>query len=95
MPEEIVAELTASEDAAATGVEIAARFIRGAREMCDGIHIMAIGAEHLAPRVIEAAGQTLAVRVQAVEIRSRDDLDIFRGNKGSGSQDVKSRNLAV
>ncbi|MBA4370090.1 MAG: 5,10-methylenetetrahydrofolate reductase [Coriobacteriaceae bacterium] len=61
VPEGIVAELTASEDAASTGVQIAARFIRGAREMCDGIHIMAIGAEHLAPRVIGEAGLTREV----------------------------------
>lgn len=63
VPERIVAELAASEDAAATGVEIAARFIRGARDMCDGVHIMAIGAEHLAPRVLAEAG--LARKVPA------------------------------
>jgi 5,10-methylenetetrahydrofolate reductase len=56
VPAEIVAELDAAEDPVEAGVEQTARFIRDVREHCDGVHIMAIGAEHLVPRVLDAAG---------------------------------------
>jgi 5,10-methylenetetrahydrofolate reductase len=56
VPAAIVAELEAAEDPVGTGVEQTARFVRDVREHCDGVHIMAIGAEHLVPRVLDAAG---------------------------------------
>lgn len=56
VPNAIVAELEASEDPATTGIEIAARFIDDVREHCDGVHIMAIGAEHLVPKILDTAG---------------------------------------
>lgn len=56
VPDEIIAVLEGSSDAQATGIEIAARFIHDVREHCDGVHIMAVGAEHLVPDVLDAAG---------------------------------------
>lgn len=58
VPPELIAELGASDDPARTGIEIAARFIREVRDLCDGVHIMAVGAEHLVPDVLDAAGLT-------------------------------------
>ena len=55
VPDALIAELAASDDPARTGVEIAGRFIREVRDHCDGVHIMAVGAEHLVPAVIESA----------------------------------------
>ncbi|MBE0417768.1 MAG: methylenetetrahydrofolate reductase, partial [Coriobacteriia bacterium] len=55
VPDSIIAELEASEDPIQTGIDIAARFIDDVRDCCDGIHIMAVGAEHLVPRVLDAA----------------------------------------
>lgn len=55
VPEALIAELEASSDATRTGVEIAGRFIAEIREHCDGVHIMAIGAEHLVPDILDAA----------------------------------------
>lgn len=55
VPDAIIAELDASSDPERTGVEIAARFIQEVREMCDGVHIMAVGAERLLPAVLDAA----------------------------------------
>ncbi len=55
MPADLVTELEASADATRTGVEIAARFIRDVHDVCDGVHIMAIGAEHLVPEILDAA----------------------------------------
>lgn len=58
VPNDIVTELQDAEDPTATGIEIAARFIREIRDHCDGVHIMAIGAEHLVPRILDAASVT-------------------------------------
>ncbi|MBI5231103.1 MAG: methylenetetrahydrofolate reductase [Coriobacteriales bacterium] len=63
VPDALIAELEASEDPTRTGIEIAARFINDVRDVCDGVHIMAVGAEHLVPEVLEAAG--LAQEVSA------------------------------
>jgi len=38
-----------------TGIDITARFIGQVREACDGVHIMAVGAEEIVPRVLDAA----------------------------------------
>lgn len=56
VPEPLVEELEASSDATRAGVAIAGRFIAEVRDHCDGVHIMAIGAEHLVPDVLDAAG---------------------------------------
>jgi 5,10-methylenetetrahydrofolate reductase len=56
VPQTIIDELDASSDATQTGIEIAARFIRDVKDACDGVHIMAVGAEHLVPAVLDAAG---------------------------------------
>jgi 5,10-methylenetetrahydrofolate reductase len=56
VPPELIRELENSPDAEQTGIEIAARFIRETRDYCDGVHIMAVGADHLVPLVLDAAG---------------------------------------
>lgn len=58
VPEPIINELERSKDPEQTGIEIAARFIDDARRICDGVHIMAVGAEHLVPRILDSAGFT-------------------------------------
>jgi 5,10-methylenetetrahydrofolate reductase len=55
VPADLVAALENSSDPVRTGIEIGARFIRDVRDVCDGVHIMAIGAEHLVPEVLDAA----------------------------------------
>ncbi|GAB4278741.1 MAG: methylenetetrahydrofolate reductase [Coriobacteriia bacterium] len=56
VPQPLVDEMAAADDPEEAGIRIAGRFIRQVMEICDGVHIMAIGAEHLVPRVVEAAG---------------------------------------
>lgn len=58
VPEDIIDYLEAADDQQAAGIEVAGRFIRKARELCDGVHVMAVGAEHLVPSVLDAAGLT-------------------------------------
>ena len=55
VPEALIDELAAADDQEAAGIEIAGRFIRDVKDVCDGVHIMAIGAEHLVPRILDAA----------------------------------------
>jgi methylenetetrahydrofolate reductase (NADPH) len=56
VPPQLIHELENSSEPERTGIEIAARFIRETRDSCDGVHIMAVGADHLVPLVLDAAG---------------------------------------
>jgi 5,10-methylenetetrahydrofolate reductase len=56
VPEELIEKMTATEDKVQTGIEIAADLIKDLKDMCQGVHIMAIGWEKRVPAVLEAAG---------------------------------------
>jgi 5,10-methylenetetrahydrofolate reductase len=60
VPQELIDELKAAgkERALETGIDIAARHIRQLKDdgVCDGVHIMAIGAEDKVPVIMERAG---------------------------------------
>ena len=60
VPRDLIDELKAAgkEKALDTGIDIAARHIRQLKEedVCDGVHIMAIGAEDKVPLIMERAG---------------------------------------
>jgi methylenetetrahydrofolate reductase (NADPH) len=56
VPARLIAELENSANPEQTGIDIAARFIEETRDSCDGVHIMAVGAEHVVPLVLDAAG---------------------------------------
>jgi 5,10-methylenetetrahydrofolate reductase len=60
VPQELVDEMASAPKggALAKGIEIAGRMIQRVREenMCDGVHIMAIGKEDLVPDIMAAAG---------------------------------------
>jgi 5,10-methylenetetrahydrofolate reductase len=60
VPQELINEIKGAgkENALDTGINIAARHIRQLRDgnICDGVHIMAIGAEDKVPLIMERAG---------------------------------------
>jgi 5,10-methylenetetrahydrofolate reductase len=60
VPQDLIAEIDAvgKDRALEAGIEIAARHIRKLKEaaVCDGVHIMAIGAEEKVPVIMERAG---------------------------------------
>jgi len=56
VPDAIIAELDDAEDKTRKGIEIAGQIIRDVRDLCNGVHIMAIGWEKRIPQVIKAAG---------------------------------------
>ncbi len=58
VPDEIIARLKDSADPAKEGILIAAEFIRAIKDqnLCQGVHVMAIGAEENVPLILDAAG---------------------------------------
>lgn len=58
VPDELIAELkeAGKEKASETGIDIAVRTIKGVKDYCSGVHIMAIGAEDKIPEIIDRAG---------------------------------------
>ena len=56
VPQSVIADLAAATDRAAAGVELTARLIREARDVCHGAHVMAIGWESRIPAILSAAG---------------------------------------
>ena len=56
VPQEIIQQLVGSTDSSAASVDITARIIREIRDMCGGVHIMAMGWESRIPEILEAAG---------------------------------------
>ena len=64
VPDDLIAEMDSAQDKAQAGIQIAARIIREARDICDGVHIMAIGWERYIPQVLEMSGTPARERVQ-------------------------------
>ncbi|HJX37890.1 MAG TPA: methylenetetrahydrofolate reductase [Anaerolineae bacterium] len=56
VPEELISRMEGSKDRVATSIEIAAQLIKGIRETCQGVHIMALGWEKWVPDLLNAAG---------------------------------------
>ena len=56
VPDELIDKMAEAEDKAKTGIEIAANIIKELRDICHGVHIMAIGWEKKVPEVLDAAG---------------------------------------
>ncbi|MFC1860986.1 methylenetetrahydrofolate reductase [Chloroflexota bacterium] len=56
VPEEMINQMAQTEDKTRTGIEIAANLIKRLKDVCNGVHIMAIGWEKKVPAVLEAAG---------------------------------------
>jgi methylenetetrahydrofolate reductase (NADPH) len=56
VPDALIEKMTAAEDKTQMGIEIAADLVKELKDMCQGVHIMAIGWEKKVPLVLEAAG---------------------------------------
>jgi len=56
VPEELINKMAAAEDKTQMGMEIAANLIGELKDMCQGVHIMAIGWEKKVPAILDAAG---------------------------------------
>ncbi len=56
VPESQIKAMAETEDKVKTSVEIAAGLVKGMKDMCQGVHIMAIGWEKKVPMVLEEVG---------------------------------------
>ena len=56
VPDALITKMTEAEDKTKTGIEIAAGIIKDLKDICHGVHIMAIGWEKKVPAILDAAG---------------------------------------
>ncbi len=56
VPEPFIKEMEETKDKIKTSIKIAAQLTKGLRDLCQGVHIMAIGWEKRVPLVLEEAG---------------------------------------
>ncbi len=56
IPDSIIERLAEAENPLDMGITIAAEQIHQAKSLCQGVHIMAIKAEHLIPQILDRAG---------------------------------------
>ena len=56
VPEALIDKMADAEDKTQTGIQIAADLIKGLKDICQGVHLMAIGWEKKVPTILEAAG---------------------------------------
>jgi len=56
VPEPVIQELKKAEDKSEASINIAVRLVKGMKDLCHGVHIMALGWESKIPPVLDAAG---------------------------------------
>jgi len=56
VPEQFITKMTEAENKVKAGIEIAANLIKDLKDICQGVHLMAIGWEKKVPEIIETAG---------------------------------------
>ncbi len=56
VPEELIQKMAKAEDKTQTGIQIAADLIKGLKDICQGVHLMAIGWEKKVPQILDATG---------------------------------------
>ena len=56
VPEPLIQELKAAEDKGQASIDIAVRLVKGMKDLCHGVHIMAMGWESKIPPILNEAG---------------------------------------
>ena len=56
VPEELIKKMSGAENKAEMGIQIAADLIKQLKDVCQGVHLMAIGWEKRVPQILDAAG---------------------------------------
>ena len=67
IPQHIIDRLEAAEDPLREGMKIAAEQVQAARQLCQGVHMMAVRREDLIPEILEMAGVAPQDRSQQQE----------------------------
>jgi len=56
VPEPLIQEMKAAEDKGQASIDIAVRLVKGMKDLCHGVHIMAMGWESKIPPILDEAG---------------------------------------
>ena len=56
VPKHLISQMSKAKDRVKTSIDVAADLIRGLKDLCQGVHIMAIGWEKHIPAALDAAG---------------------------------------
>ncbi|MBD2102038.1 methylenetetrahydrofolate reductase [Leptolyngbya sp. FACHB-261] len=64
IPDSIIERLAQAPDPLAEGVQIAAEQVRAARDLCQGVHLMAVKKENLIPQILDLAGIAPLFKIQ-------------------------------
>jgi methylenetetrahydrofolate reductase (NADPH) len=56
VPDELIDKMAKAEDKTVAGIEIAASLMKNLKDICQGVHLMAIGWEKKVPAILDAAG---------------------------------------
>ena len=56
VPEPLIQELKAAEDKGQASIDIAVRLVKGMKDLCQGVHIMAMGWESKIPPILDEVG---------------------------------------
>jgi 5,10-methylenetetrahydrofolate reductase len=56
VPEHLISRMEEADDKVAASISIAAELVKGMKELCQGVHIMALGWEKWVPDVLDEAG---------------------------------------
>jgi len=56
VPEEIIQKMATAKDKTQTSLEITVGLVKGLKDMCQGVHLMAMGWEKKIPQILDAAG---------------------------------------
>jgi 5,10-methylenetetrahydrofolate reductase len=56
VPQSMIDKIAKAEDKTRTGIEMCGELIKQLKDLCQGVHIMAIGWEKKVPQIIDAAG---------------------------------------
>lgn len=70
IPQHIIDRLAAAADPLHEGMKIAAEQVQAARQLCQGVHMMAVRREDLIPQILEMAGVEPQTRRQVVSTLS-------------------------
>jgi len=56
VPDSLIQQMAAATDKTQTGLQITADLIKQLKDVCQGVHIMAIGWEKKVPQILDIAG---------------------------------------
>ncbi len=86
IPDAIIQRLAEAKDPLQEGIKIAAEQVQAARQICQGVHLMAVRREDLIPQILDLGGLPTLTAVAAPDTFSSSDAPISFRQNGLGHQ---------